>query len=405
MNRFALSSFRRRGLVPRLLCVTVACLGLCITACQGKQDEGKKGPRPVPVTAERVVIRDTPYYLQGIGTIRAFKAVHVKPRVTGLLLEHHFKPGDYVTTGQRLFTVDPEPFKARLREVEAKLNGSQAQFQQAEVDLKRFETLHQEKTVSQEQFEQKQLEMRVKKFLFRLNEAERETAQLDLGYCSIVSPLEGQTGDILVDDGNTVTAYKDELVVIRQIRPIKLEFSLPGKFLQEIMRRQADHPLEVHAILTGSEKPEIGALHMFDNRINPKTGMIALLATFSNDEKRLWPGEFVNVKLILAVTKNAVLVPSRAVQDGPHGQFVWFVKKDHTVEPRPVTIDRRVEGMDVVSAGLEAGDSVVTDGQLGLFTGATVVITEQPGNRTEPTGPSPTNSSGKNPDTKGTRKP
>ncbi|MBM3298457.1 MAG: efflux RND transporter periplasmic adaptor subunit [Deltaproteobacteria bacterium] len=364
---------------PRLSVSVVIASGICLilAACGEKKGSNKIGPPPVLVEIAEAIQKDAPYSLHGIGRARALRSVDIKPRVTGLLLKTRIQRGEYVRKGQPLFLIDPAPFKAKVDEAEAKVRGSEAEFEKAEVDLKRFEALFREKTVSPEQFEQRQVAMKTRKFLLQLHQAELETARLNLSYCNIESPLEGKAGDIFVDEGNTVTAYADTLVTIKEIKPIIVEFSLPGKYLQEIREASAGRQLEVQALIPGSDKTEIGHLSLIDNIVNPKTGMIMLQGTFTNETSRLWPGDFVNVRLELGVTKNAVLVTARAVNEGPKGRYIWLVKQDHTVEMRLVTVGRRVEGMDLVVQGLSGGDRVVAEGQIALYPGAKVVTRGQ----------------------------
>jgi multidrug efflux system membrane fusion protein len=210
-----------------------------------------------------------------------------------------------------------------------------------------------------------------------LNQAELESARLNLAYCFIQSPLDGQSGERYIDNFNIVNANQDKLVTIKQTRPIKVKFSVPGKFLDQIKEHQSRSPLEVEVLILGSDKPETGSLTLIDNAINPRTGMITLEATCPNAGLRLWPGQFVRVNLKLTVTRNAILVPRRAVSDGPEGQYVWVVQSDQTVSMRPVKIERRWGDSEVVSEGLKRGETVVTDGQLTLQPGAKIVTREQ----------------------------
>ncbi len=350
----------------------MCCLCLVTAACTAKNEKQHASRSPVLITTAEAISRDTPNQEEGIGWVRALKSVAVKARVTGLLSETHFKAGDYVKKGQLLFSIDPAPFQAKLKESESKVLGCGAELEQANRDLKRFERLFGEKSISAEQLEQKQLDVKSKSFVVRLHEAEREAAELNLSYCSVLSPLDGQTGDIHVDEGNTISAYQDALVTIKQIKPIRVEFSLPGKFLHPIRQASKSNPLEVTLLAPGADSPVKGHLSLIDNVINRKTGMIMLEGTLPNEDVRLWPGQFVNVRLTLGVTGNAVLIPSRAVTEGVQGSSVWVVKPDSTVVPRTVTVARRIEDMEVISSGLIAGERVVVEGQMALFSGAKV---------------------------------
>ncbi|MBI4964488.1 MAG: efflux RND transporter periplasmic adaptor subunit [Desulfomonile tiedjei] len=356
-----------------LLCV----LSAVLTACGNSQQANKKERPPVPVQTAGVVAKDTPLFIEAIGNVIAYNTVDVKSRVTGELVKTFFKEGDFLTKGQQLFTIDQAPFQAKVKESEAKLKQSKVQFEHAKREFLRFKALYSEKAVSQELLENKEVDMNSKLHQVELNQAELESARLNLGYCSIESPLDGEAGERYIDNFNIVNANQDKLVTIKQIRPIKVKFSVPGKFLDRIRQYSSGDPLAVEALVLGSDKPETGTLTMIDNVINLKTGMITIEGTFPNPEAQLWPGQFVRIKLRLTVTQNAILVQHRAVLDGPQGRYVWLVQPDQTVTMQPVKIDRRSGDMEVVSEGLKAGETVVTDGQLLLSPGATIVTREQ----------------------------
>ncbi len=358
--------------------VILACtLCLALTACGKTSTDGKKQQPPIPVDLATVVEKDVPLFLEAIGNVAAYYTVDVKSRVTGQLTKHSFKAGDLLTKGQQLFTIDPEPFQTKVKEGEAKLNQSRVQYEQAKREFIRFQALHAEKAVSQEQLETKQVDMNSKLYQMELNQAELESSKLNLGYCFITSPLEGESGEILLDDFNMVNANQDKLVTIKQIRPIKVKFSLPGKFLDQIRSYHETGPLTVEAFVLGSDKPETGTLSLIDNLINLKTGMIMLEGTFPNPEAKLWPGQFVRVQLNLTITRGAVLVSDLAVNDGPTGQYVWVVNQDRTVSMRPIRVGRRTGGMHLVSEGLKAGEEVITEGQLMLYPGAHILTRSQ----------------------------
>lgn len=352
--------------------IIVFFLLLALTACGQSKQEAKKELPPVPVQIAETIQKDTPFFLDAIGNAAAYNTVDVKSRVTGELIKKFFKAGDPVAKDQELFTIDPAPFEAKVREGEAKLKQSKVQYEQAKREFLRFKVLHAEKAVSQEQLETKEVDMNSKLYQTELNQAELETARLNLGYCFIRAPLDGESGEIYIDDFNIINANQDKLVTIKQIRPIKVKFSVPGKFLDQIQKSGSNGPMEVEALLLGSDRPEVGSLTLVDNVVNPRTGMIALEGTFPNLEARLWPGVFVRVRLKLTVTRDAVLVPERAVNEGPEGQYVWMVNQDQTVAIRPVKLDRRDGSLGVISEGLKPGEKVITDGQLLLHPGAKV---------------------------------
>lgn len=366
--------------------LTVVSLGTCVlcaalSAC-GEKAPPRREPPPVPVQIAEVIRKDIPVYVEGIGHVAAYYTVDVKSRVTGQLVKTHFKRGDTVRKDQPLFTVDPAPFESKVKEIEAKLQQARVLYEQAKREFLRFRILHSEKAVSLEQLEKKEVEMDSRSHQIEVYKAELETARLDLSYCFIQSPLDGETGETFIDDFNIVNANRDTLVTIKQVRPIKVKFSVPGKFLHEIQKYQNSGPLEVQARPQGSDKPEIGALTLIDNQINPKTGMLALEANFPNQEARLWPGQFVQVQLKLTVNRGAVMAPERAMNEGPEGSYVWVVNEDDTVSIRRVKLERRSGSRDVVSEGLKPGEKVVTEGQLMLQPGARVIVREPKGRAT-----------------------
>jgi multidrug efflux system membrane fusion protein len=355
------------------------CLFVCIIGCgtSDKAGSGKKGPPPVLVSTAQAIRKDTPDFLHAVGTVKAFESVNIRPRVTGRLLKVDFTPGQAVRAGQLLFSIDPEPFHAKLRRAEANLKTAETELEHAQVDFRRYQTLLEEKMVTPEKFETVRVTLKSKENAVERQEADLKLARLNLDYCSIHSPITGQAGEILVDEGNTVSAYQDTLVNIKQIQPVKVEFSLPGKDLPEIRKRVAKEQLQVLAQIEGSSEPESGHLRLMHNTINSKTGMIMLQGLFPNTEERLWPGQFVRVRLKLGISKQAILVPTKAVGTGPKTQYVWVVGKDLSVKMIPVEISRRTEEMYVVSKGLEAGETVVTEGQLMLHPGAKAVTKAQ----------------------------
>lgn len=357
--------------------VSLCMFWACLSGCGDKRAQPNVERPPVPVDIAAVVQQDTPLLLDSIGHVVAYNTVDVRSRVTGELIKKFFNQGDRLKKGQELFTIDPAPFMAKVKEAEAKVNQSQVLYAQAKTDFHRFEGLFAEKAISQEQLENKKVDMNSKLYQVELNKAELESARLNLGYCFIRSPLDGESGEIYIDNHNMVNANQDTLVTIKQTQPIRVRFSVPGKYLEQIRGYEQQGDVEVEAYPLGSKEAEKGRLTLMDNVINIKTGMIMLEGTFANTDSKLWPGEFVRVRLKLSVTRNAILVPSRAVNDGPDGQYVWVMNPDRTVAIRPVQIDRRSGTMEVVSEGLNPGETVITAGRLLLYPGAHVVTRQQ----------------------------
>jgi multidrug efflux system membrane fusion protein len=360
----------------RLLGWSFLLLSLCLnfSGCSRSDKQAQTEPPPVPVLIAETVQQDTPFFLDAIGNVAALNTVDVKSRVTGELIRSFFKAGDYLTAGQEMFTIDPAPFEAKVKEAQAKLNQSRVQYEQAKREYARFQVLYSEKAVSQEQLETKQVDMNSKLYQTELIRAELETARLNLGYCFIKCPLDGETGEIFIDNFNIVNANQDRLVTLKQIKPIKIKFSVPGKYLDQLRKYHAEGNVAVYVSGNNTEDLIAGRLTLIDNAINIKTGMIPLEATFENTDEKLWPGQFVRVRLELTVSKNAVLVPQRSVNEGPDGQYVWVMNSDSTVAMKPVKLDRRNGEMVVLAGGLSAGEKVITDGQLLLRPGAKVLV-------------------------------
>ncbi|MGC8604209.1 MAG: efflux RND transporter periplasmic adaptor subunit, partial [Desulfomonilaceae bacterium] len=324
--------YSKRAIASINSLMTLFCVALIsLSSCVKLKKDVQKQPPVTPVDIAEVSKKDTPLLIKAIGNVSAYNTVDMKSRVTGELIKTFFEAGDLLTAGQDLFIIDPAPFEAKVKEGEAQLNQSRVQYEQARRDFLRYRGLFGEKAVSEEQLEAKQVDMNTKLYQMKLNEAQLDSAKLNLGYCFIKSPISGPSGEIYIDNFNIVNANQDKLVTIKQIHPIKVRFSVPGKFLEQIKNYNARAPLHVDAKLHGSGKHETGQLTLIDNNINLKTGMIALEATFENPESRLWPGQFVEVNLELTTTIGALIVPAMAISDGPDGQYVWLVNKDQTV--------------------------------------------------------------------------
>ena len=366
-----------RNFKPMKWLILLLISSLALVACGQQKANNKKGPPPVPVDVAQVIAKDTPVFLEGIGNVVAYNTVDVKSRVTGELFKTFFKEGDLLTKGQPMFTIDPRSFQAQLDSATATLAEKKAILELARIQLNRYSELLASKSVSEQEYDQRKNTFDIAAAQVAQSQAALDTAQLNLEYCFIQCPLDGESGEIYIHNYNVVNAYQDKLVTIKQIKPIKVKFSVPGKFLDQIKKYHSEGPLEVEASPLGNHGPEIGSLSMIDNAINVKTGMIALESIFPNKEAKLWPGQFAQVRLKLSVDRNAILAPHRAVCDGPEGQYVWVVQSDRCVAIRPVKISRRDKDMQVVSEGLKPGETIITDGQLTLRPGAKIVTREQ----------------------------
>jgi membrane fusion protein, multidrug efflux system len=346
--------------------------------CSDKKTDASKvrKERTVPVTVTAVEERTVPVQLTAIGNVEAYSAVSIKSRITGELKQVHFREGQDVAQGALLFTIDSDPFDADLKKAQANLARSLALAKKAEEDLRRYADLVKKEYISQEQYEQVSTNLEALKAQIKADQAAVETARLQVSYCTIRAPISGRTGLLLADKGNIIRANDDKaMVVINQIQPVYVTFSLPEQALLEIKRYSTEGKLKIKAFLSKEEGiPEEGLLSFIDNFVDKTTGTIRLRGTFPNQKKRLWPGGFVNIVLELTAQPNTLLVPSQAVQTGMDGQYVFVIKQDLKAENRPVTVGRSLDGHSVIEKGLKGGEMVVIDGQFQLVPGTRVQI-------------------------------
>ncbi len=359
-------------------------LALALAACGGNKAKANGQPREmaVPVTVAAVVQKTVPVQVKAIGNVEAYSTVQVKSMVGGEIVRAGFKEGDDVRKGQMLFTIDQRPYEAAVAQAEGNLARDQANAVNARAMAVRYEALFKEGVVSKEQHDQIVTAAQAAEEVVRADRAAVETAKVNLAYCTIVSPIDGRTGNVAVKLGNVVKANDVPLVTINQIRPIYVSFSVPQQFLPDVKRYDRQHKLTVTAKVP-NEPEDSGVLTFIDNGVDPTTGMIKLKGTFGNGERRLWPGQFADVVMTLSTEPNALLVPNAAVQTGQNGQFVFVVTKDNKAEMRPVTIGRIVDNLTVIRSGVQPGEQVVTDGQLRLTPGAKVALSNAPGTTSE----------------------
>jgi multidrug efflux system membrane fusion protein len=317
-----------------------------------------------------------PVQLRAVGNVEAFTTVSVKSQVTGVLNQAHFKEGQDVKKGQLLFTIDPRPFEAALKQAEANLARDSAQLRNLREQVRRYAELVEKQYVSREQYDQIKTNADAAEAVVDADKAAVENAKVQLSYCYIYAPVTGRVGSLLVNEGNLVRVNDaTPLVIINQINPINVTFSVPEQHLAELKRHMAADTLRVDATFQSDEgRPEQGVLAFVDNTVDRSTGTIKLKAEFVNRDRRLWPGQFVNVALTLGTQKDAVVVPSEAIQVGPEGQQVFVVKEDKRVEMRPVTVGRSQEGETVIAKGVAAGELIVREGQFLLGPGSRVEI-------------------------------
>ena len=414
----------------------LATLALTLAGCGRDGAESKQAaPKvlPVPVAVAPVEQKTMAVQLQAIGTVEAYSVVSVRAQVGGELTRVHFTEGQDVKKGQLLFTIDPRPFEAALAQAQATLAKDQGQIQQAraalardrakvgqtqaayerdqtqaknaEVEAKRYAELLSRGLIAQEQADQfrttaeslshtvtadladiKSAEETVRadeaaiksaEQVARADEAAVETAKIQLGYTEIRSPVNGRTGSLMLHEGNLVRTggtNDSTLVVINQIQPVYVSFTAPQQQLPIIKRYMGEGALHARAMPAGEREPLTGVVTFVDNAVDQTTGTIRLKATFANEQARLWPGQFVNVELTLTTEPNALVVPAAALQSGQQGQYVFVVKGDGTVETRRVVVKRTQGSESVIAEGLQSGETVVTDGQPRLVSGAKVEV-------------------------------
>jgi len=330
---------------------------------------------PIPVIVSTTTQKTVPVQLRAIGNVEAHSTVMVKSKVGGELVRVYFTEGQDVKKGDPLFTIDPRPYDAALKQAEANLQRDLAKAKSASEDARRYESLIQRQVVSPQQYEKVRADAEALEATVVADRAAVENEKIQLDYCSIRSPIDGRTGSLIVKQGNIIKADDVHLVVINQIVPIDVSFSIPEQFLSEIKKYTALGKLQVEALVPMNEaKPEKGVIAFIDNAVDSQTGTIRLKGTFANRERKLWPGQFVNVVLGLTTEPNAIVVPSQAIQTGQEGQYVFVVKQDLTVESRPVVAGRTINTETVIQKGLNVDEKVVTDGQLRLYPGAKVEI-------------------------------
>lgn len=330
----------------------------------------------VPVLAAKVVQKTVADTIHAIGRVEAYSTVDIKAQINGQIMQVNFRQGQDVKQGDLLFTIDPRPFEAALRQAQANLAKDRAQWRQADADEKRYSFLVKQGVGSRQQADQAEASAASLVATMQADEASVQTARLNLAYTQIRAPINGRTGDLLVHAGNLVKPDADTaMVVINQVHPVYVDFAVPEHKLPEVRAYMARRKLGVEVLLPEQQGPaEIGELNFVDNSVDAKTGTISLKGLFANADGRLWPGEFVNTTLILDQRNNAILVPSEAIQTGQEGSHVFVVQPGMKVEMRQVVVGESLDNQTVVTSGLKAGETVVTDGQLKLIPGAKVTI-------------------------------
>jgi membrane fusion protein, multidrug efflux system len=356
-------------------CSVLGFLVVVAVACSRESGAGGGGPgRGVPVNAEAVRSKPAPVEIVTFGTVEPSSSVALKAQVTGVLNTVHFAKGDDVKKGQLLFSVDPRPYQVAVAQADGALARDKAQAAQATRSAARDSELVKSGLTTQADYEKSQSTAESLAATLLSDQGALDNARLQLSFCTIRSPIDGRAGEVLVRAGNLVTTNQSVLVTINQIRPIEVGFSVPQGELLEIQKRMGEGKLEVRVLLPGAVEPESGELNYVDNTVDKTTGTIRLTALFDNAKSRLWPGLYVNVRLILGTEKDALVVPTSSVQAGRDGKYVYAIRADRSVESRTVTVRAILGDETVISDGLRAGEMVVTDGQVRLVPGAKVEV-------------------------------
>lgn len=353
------------------------------------QSNTKQGGRgaftgPVPVVVGTVEQKNMPVFLDGIGTVQAFNTVTMRSRVDGQLQKLGFQEGQDVRTGDLLAQIDPDPFRTVLEQAQAKKEQDQAQLHIAEIELNRNLQLFSNKIVSADIIDTNKAAIKQITALINADKASVDNAQVQLNYTTIRSPIDGRTGLRQVDVGNIIHSNDTNgVVVVTQLKPISINFTLPEQDLGGIQEHFAKGPLTVLAVDRDNKTVlDTGKLSVIDNQVDPTTGTIRLKATFPNSELRLWPGQFANTRLLLTTRTNAVVVPASVVQRGPEGSYAFVVQDDETVKMQPVTVGFIEQTNAVIDKGLQLGEKVVVDGQYKLQPGSQIRISEPTGTGT-----------------------
>jgi multidrug efflux system membrane fusion protein len=374
MKRFSEVNEWGKLLIAGWLALAVLLCG----ACKSKNEKPKATP-PVPVTVAQSVAKEVPVQIRAIGNIEAYASVDIKSQISGQIMEIHFDEGSDVEKGALLISIDPAPFLAILRQNEAALAKNRAQEKFAREQAARYAGLLEDGIVTKDQVDLLRTTAEALSAAVTADLAAIKSAKIQLDYCTIRSPITGRTGALALHAGNLAKENDVSIVTIHQVSPIYVAFAIPEKKMADVKNAMAGSEVTITvAIPDAPGQAETGTLRFLDNAVNAATGTIKIKGILANTAKRLWPGQFTDVVMTLGTLKNAVVIPTGAIQTSQEGQFVYIVKPDKTVEVRPVTMGPEMGEESVIDKGIAPGETVVTDGQLRLVPGATIEVKNGP---------------------------
>jgi multidrug efflux system membrane fusion protein len=377
-NSYAIKSWAERRVRLAVVCTMAAVCALFIS-CSGGDSKPQKaqaaaGPRAVSVAVAPVLKQDVPVYLSGLGSVTAFNTANIKSRIDGQIMKVNAREGQEVHEGELLVEIDSRPYHVQLEQMQAQLFKDQASLRDAKLNLERYVSLIPSGSIAQQQVDTQKALVDQLDGTVRNDQAQIDSAKLNITYCHITAPFNGRVGLRQVDPGNIVHASDTTpMLILTQLQPIAVIFTLPEDVLPKVAEQMRRGTLEVDAFSRDDQtKLAAGKLLTIDNQIDPATGTAKLKAVFSNQDHKLWPNQFVNTDLLLETRKNSTVVPTAAILRGPQGTYVYSVNADKTVEDKPVTVTITQGDTTVVSSGVSPGDTVVTDGQDKLQRGSRI---------------------------------